>query len=168
MQVPYRHVSCCSIEHLVMGCSNIDTDSCSFEWPLDTPLPTELSIGSFLGDLEPVEPTGTRITEFIALGAKSYGYRCVHEPSATHKSVIKAKGISFAMRQSGQLDFDVMKKVLFDNECVRFNATTFFRRDVRSASVRSVATTKRFRSTLTKRQFRSNSGYRSVPFGFVE
>ena len=64
-----------------------DTDSVAFRWPKSTPLPPQLSLGSGLGQLEPV--TKEKLTALVATGSKSYAYRL----SDGGKDIVKLKGM---------------------------------------------------------------------------
>lgn len=145
-----------------------DTDSAIFSWPRDSTLPQALSYGSFLGDLEDVEGRDMRITHYVCCGQKTYAYRFINDVTGETREVVKAKGVTAQMRAECDLNYDTLRTLLVDNSVTLLSGQDCFRRDVRESTVRVVPRSLRVRPTLGKRQFFSDKGFTSLPFGFVE
>lgn len=93
----------------------MDTDSIVFIGRDPLPVVT----GPFLGDLTD-ELEGDYITEFVATAPKSYAYK-------THKgkTVCKVKGVTLDFITSQKVNFDTLKKIVFDGGEIRTRPLTF-------------------------------------------
>lgn len=83
----------------------MDTDSVIFVDRGDTPLKT----GPYLGELTDELNEGEWIEEFVSTGPKSYAYKL-----NTGKTVCKCKGVSLNHKTSQLINFDLMKRMVYD------------------------------------------------------
>lgn len=137
-----------------------DTDSLLFHEKANC-ITSTVQEGYLLGDLVNELPENVFITEFVSSGPKSYAYKC-----SDNTSVLKIKGITRNYTNSSHIDFDVMKKVVFDEiNSVTLPKYTQICRDKYTGLVYNRMQTKTYKKVFTKRAILPGS-FDTVPFGY--
>jgi G:T-mismatch repair DNA endonuclease (very short patch repair protein) len=151
-------------------CCYLDTDSVIYytSWdPEACKFQPELPTGSFFGDLtnELVEfGPDAYISEFVSTGAKTYSFRVTNTASGVDAEVCKIKGITLNVKNKSILNFDSMKRIIFDGENAENLTVTdnFFVRG-KDSTIKTVKRKKIFRATISKRRL---IGHVTYPFGY--
>lgn len=138
-----------------------DTDSCMYvkkAGEYDIPI-TPGRLGGWTDEV----PTG-KITEFVGLGPKNYGYKYI-DCKGNVITKCKVKGITIDYNTSNLVNFDTMVECAHDRE--NFATTIHYSAKIkknRNRTVTSEHRTKLFRSVYTKRIIIDN--FETIPFGY--
>ena len=133
-----------------------DTDSILYKIIEGKP---ELSTGDYLGELTNELPANTYIESFMSSGPKSYGYKM-----SNGQTVLKIKGISLTDINSKVINYEGLRKVLFEKETLKTPFKTQFVRDKYNGRIFNRKQPKSFRLIFTKRRLLPD--YNTVPFGY--
>lgn len=121
----------------------------------------KLPSGDLLGELTDELPENTHIDVFLSSGPKSYAYR-----TNTGECVLKLKGISLNFQNSQVINFDSVKKVIFDEiDKIRTPVSMQITRTKYTGIVFKRQFSKTYRKVFTKRVVIPGS-FSTVPFGY--
>ena len=133
-----------------------DTDSIVYKIIEGKPT---LATGDYLGELTNELPPNAYIDSFISSGPKSYGYKL-----STGESVLKIKGITLTEINSKVINYEGLRKVLFEQERLKTPFKTQFVRDKYNGRIFNRKQVKSLRLVFTKRKLLSD--FDTVPFGY--
>ena len=140
-----------------------DTDSVIYAWKEGQP---QIEIGDYLGDMTD-ELDGDTIKEFVAGGAKNYGYETIGD-----KFVCKVRGFTLNVRGREKLNYQTMKEHILDTleeeepaEPIVVTNPNHFHRDQTAKKLRLVRQEKKYRLVFDKRVI-DRTTHRSHPFGY--
>lgn len=140
-----------------------DTDSIIY-YDNNEPGEYDIQEGDCLGDWETegFESENGGITEFVAIGPKSYGLRC-----ANGKEMFKCKGVSIKQSHKEMINFDVAKKILMEGEKVALPQFTMDYIMGNGITTRRFLKYIRFNRSFIKGDYREDE-YRSYPYGYID
>jgi len=115
------------------------------------------------------ELEGDHIVEFTSAGPKNYGYI-----TNTGKTCCKVRGFMLNVRESRQLNYDVMRQNLLDEirdpqderRNVDVNDPNFFMRDPHTKDIHIKSRTKRYGLVFDKRVV-DPASFKSYPYGYT-
>jgi len=135
-----------------------DTDSVVFVQQGEDSL---LETGDLLGELTNELPQDRFIRTFVSSGPKCYAY--LTDNGAT---VLKLKGISLNFRNTQVIDFETVRKVVFNEiDSVRTPSTTQITRDKHRGILYNRPFSKIYKKVFTKRRLLENN-IDTLPFGY--
>lgn len=142
-----------------------DTDSVSYKWPSDRPLP--YAHGNALGDLDPVYNEKQAIQKFCSCGSKTYAVVIKDTTTGRTKECIKAKGFRMTTASQKELTFEKFQSLVNDvTLALHVNYPVNFKRSLRTLEVTTVPLVKKLRNTLDKRfYFILVDRHLSLPWG---
>ena len=140
----------------------VDTDSCLY---ISRPNEYDLPLGDYLGDFtnEIDNKKGNHIIEAASIAPKSYSY--ITDIGFSHALV---KGIAFNHITKLQINFDVLKSMVLENEDLVVEVEQLkFIREKKDWSMRTEIGQKKIKLTFDKRIVLNNK-FETIPYGFIE
>ena len=153
-----------SLELLEKNVLYYDTDSVVYKWSEGQPfIPTGDFLGQMKNELEP----GDIITDFVAAGAKNYGYK-----TRQGKVECKVRGFTLNVRGSTVLNFETMKQNILDElynpqdqrRTMNLVNPSHFQRDLEQKRIKVVPQVKKYALVFDKRVINTNG--MSYPYGY--
>ena len=117
--------------------------------------------GTLLGDLTDELPQNVHIKTYASSGPKSYAYRL-----SDGSCIIRLKGISLHFKNSQTLEFEAVRKIVFDEiDQIRTPVTNQIVRTKFDGVVYNRPLSKTYKKVFTKRPIVPDT-FHTVPFGF--